>query len=307
MADVNAILAAALTDVTTTDTVNNEFLLILADRVVLVDHPALFKIDDIDGRRTNVVKVPHIDLMGTALPSPAGDGASVANTPVNNSSSTVAVTRQTQAYGRTDLAGIVAGDTFNATAFAMNAVLNYQLVLVELVTDIIDDFAGVSGISGQDLDVATWLGAAGATRVGNVQGSLLGIIHGQQWSDLTIDIGAAVGGTTQNDPTAHAQATSAMPTGWQGRVLGVDTLTSNRVRTANAGADYAGGIFGRGGVLWGQGTPQVEIPALQTLIGDRVLYELDRHGRSGETAYVSHAYLGASKGLEAGTTLISDA
>jgi hypothetical protein len=306
MAGVNSILVAQLGDVSHANRINSEVLFLLAAREVFADHPALMQIDNINGLATNTIKVPHLDLMGTHLPAATGDGSAVGNTAINNASSTVTVTRQSQAFGKTGLAGVVSNGVFDPSVFAMNAVIGMQLRLVELIVPIIAGFAATSGISGQDLDTATFLGAAGATRVLNIQSQLLGVLHGQQWLDLSIDMGTAVGGTTANSGAAHEQATRLMPTGDQGHVLGVDLVTNNRVATATGGADYAGGIFGRGAVLWSKGTPQVEIPALQTLIGD-LLFELDRTARSDETAYVSHAYLGASKGLEAGVTLKSDA
>jgi len=68
-------------------------------------------------------------------------------------------------------------------------------------------------------------------------------------------------------------------------------------------------VFGRGGVIWADGTPPVNLPGQQALIG-KVLFEIGRvngTGTSGETQFVSHGYLGASLGIEAGTSLISDA
>jgi len=306
MAAVNGITLSGIGDLTTTNTLVAEYIYLLAERQTLGDHPALMYAGSIDGRGSNVLKVSHLGLRGYDLPSATGDGSSVANTALTDGSTTVTVTRNSKAYESTGLARMVSGDKINATEFALDAAMAHASRLTEILADIVDGFAATAGTSGVDLDAATLLGAFGTTRVLNVEGAMLCILHGRQWTDVSVDIGTAIGGALANDAALGRQATMVMGSGWKGNIFGVDIIENNRIVTANGGADRAGACFGKGGVMWGDGTPTLDNPSLQMLLG-KTLFEKDRNAKSDETAFVSHCFLGASLGIEAGTSIITDA
>jgi hypothetical protein len=302
----NEILLSGIGDLTVASAISAEYLLLLADRNALPNHPALMYAGSIDGRGSNVIKVPHIGLMGYDSMSQTADGSAVANTALSDGSTTITVVRQSKAYEASDLSRIVSGDKINPVAFAQDAVQASALRLTDLICDVIDGFSSTAGSTGVDLDTAVVLAAIGAVRVANVPGPYMGVLHGQQWSDFILDAGLAAGGAIQM-MGATQDMLILRGDGYQGAYLGVDWFISNRVVTANAGADRAGAIFGRGGVLWGDGTPPLDDSAKQMVIGGKVLFEQSRDAASGLVQYVSHQYVGVSKGLEAGVSVITDA
>jgi len=307
MAAVNGIIASALGDLTTTEAINAEFLLLLAERGDLGNHPALYHAGSIDGKGANVLKIGHAGLMGYDVPGAVGDGTAVPNTAFTDGSTTITVARQAKSYEASDLARMVAGNVINPSNFAMDAAVSHSQRLIALICAIIDGFTPTAGSTGVDLDTATLLGAAGTSRVNNVGGALMTILHGQQWKDVVVDAGSALGGALQFSPATQS-ILHLNGSGFQGQWLGQDIFVNNRVVTANAGADRAGAVFGYGGVLIADGTPPTDDPSNQMLVGSKVLFERDRSAKPGETAFVSSSFQGVSLGLaSAGTTITSDA
>ncbi len=305
---------ASLSDLFSAETVSGDFLMLLADRAALPNHPALYYDGPIDGTGSNTSKVPHIGLGGYDLPDQVGDGADIVYKQITDSSSTVAVVRYSRGYERTDLVAMASAgrDHTGPSQLALDAVMGLANRQTDLICDVIDGFAATGGPgTGADLTVASTLAVAGALRVNNVSGAggFMGVIHGQQWSDLIVDGGATLAAGTQQYNQSLASLQVLRGEAFQGQWLGIDWFVSNRVKTANAAADRAGAIFGRGGVIWKDGrlSGVVEDSANQMIIGERVLFERDRSAKGGRTGYVMHGYLGASLGTESGITLISDA
>lgn len=305
---------SSLGDMMDSSVVSGDFLMLLADRAALPEHPALYYDGPVDGTGSSTSKVPHVGLDGYDLPDEVGDGADIVYKAITDSSSTVAVVRYSKGYERTDLVAMIEKGRIatGPAPLAMDAVMAMANRLTDLICDVIDGFAAQAGPgSGSDLTVAAVLATAGALRVNNVSGvgGFMGVIHGQQWSDLIVDGGSALTGGTQQYNPQLASLQVLRGSAYQETWLGIDWFISNRVKTANAGADRAGAVFGRGGVIWKDGrlSNVVEDPTNQAVIGGRVLFERDRAAKGGRTGYISHGYLGASKGTESGITLISDA
>ena len=305
---------SSLSDIMDTSVVSGDFLLLLADRAALPMHPALYYDGPVDGTGSSTSKVPHLGLGGYDLPDQLGDGSDIVYKSLTDSSSTVAVVRYSKGYERTDLVAMVEKGRAKTgpSPLAEDAVMGMANRLTDLICDVVDGFTTQAGPgSGSDLTVAAVLATAGALRVNNVSGAggFMGILHGQQWSDLIVDGGSALTGGTQQYNSALASLQILRGEAFQGAWLGIDWFVSNRVKTANAAADRAGAVFGRGGVIWKDGRLSgiVEDPANQAVIAERVLFERDRSAKGGRTGYVSHGYLGVSKGTESGITLISDA
>jgi hypothetical protein len=313
---VNGSTYASLDSLLVAEVLDGQYVLLLAERNALPNHPALFRASrTIDAAGSNVIKVPHLGLMGYDLPAQLADGATVGNTALTDGSTTITVVRYSKAYAWTDLAKMVQPDgRVSPTALAMDAVISAASRETDLICDVIDGFTATGGPgTGVDLDVASVMAIIGAGKVANFAGpAIMGVIHGQQWSDLIVDagtsLGSAPGGTQQFNPQLAALQ-SLRGDSYVGSWLGVDWFVNNRVKTANAAADRAGAIFARGGVMIGEGTfaGQVEDPTNQVIVGGKVLFERSRDAHSGETSYPMHHYVGASKGIEAGITIISDA
>ena len=179
--------------------------------------------------------------------------------------------------------------------------------LVSLVANVTDGFTATVGTSGSNLSVANFLAAIQALEVANVQGPYMAILHPQQMGDLRADLAATAGGAVQW-MAASQQQINVLGNGYRGQWAGVDLFATTFVPTANAGADRAGGMFGRGAVVWADSSIPGENDSSQLIIGGKILFERDRTAKSGLTAYVTHAYMGVSKGIDAaGVSIITDA
>lgn len=322
MAAVNSMTFSSISNLSVASAIDTNYVLLLAERNALPNHPALFFTRPIDRLATNVIVVPHIGLDGYNLPGTVADGATVGLTALSSGQTTITVQRQSFARGATDLARMVQPDgRISPAMLAADAVRAHASQLTALICDVIDGFTNTAGPgTGNDLDVISVMGCIGAGRVNNLPGAAyLGVLHGQQWSDLIVDGGTSIGsaaGGTQNYNPQLAALQYLRGDSYQGSWLGVDWFVNNRVVTANAGADRAGALVAYGGVMIGQGmfSGVVEDPINQFMIGSMgegvgamTLVERDRDAPAGETAWVSHSYVGVSKGIEAGITLISDA
>ncbi|HYF25973.1 MAG TPA: hypothetical protein VD931_09570 [Baekduia sp.] len=315
MASVNASTYASLDSLLVAEVLDGQYVLLLAERNALPNHPALMRASrPIDHAGSNVIKIPHIGLMGYDLPSALADGSTVGNTALTDGSTTISVVRYSKAYAWTDLAKMVQPDgKVSPTALAMDAVVSAASRETDLICDVIDGFTATGGPgTGVDLDVASVMAIIGAAKVANFATGVMGVLHGQQWSDLIVDagtsLGSSPGGSQQYNPELAALQ-SLRGDSYVGSWLGVDWFVNNRVKTANGAADRAGAIFARGGVMIGEGTfaGAVEDPANQVIVGGKILFERSRDAHSGETSYPMHQYVGVSKGIEAGITIISDA
>lgn len=305
---------SSLADLFVSETVDGDFLMLLADRDALPEHPALFGLRPVDASGSMTRKVPHLGLMGYDLPDQAGEGSIVPIKQIADGSSTVVAVRYSKAYDSSDAVRMIQqADMVGINPLAADAMVSRANRLTDLIADVIDGFTVQDGPgSGVDLTVASCLSTAGALAVNNVPGGAgyMGVLHGQQWRDLIVDSGTGLGGGVQERNGSLAAMSILRGGSFLQNWLGIDWFRSNRVKTIDAGANRAGAVFGRGGVLWMEGLHQgVDLnPADSFLLGGgRVLFERDRTKRAAVNAYVMHTYLGASLGVQAGITLKSDA
>jgi hypothetical protein len=300
------ILYAGLADQRTAETLSGDFLYALAARDGLPQHPALMQAPDAMGRGSTVIKIPQLGLNGFDLAVATADGASVANTALTDASSTVTIARYSKAYEMSDLARLTDTGMLNAQAFANDAVVTYNQQIVNLLANLMGGFSQTAGSTGVNLSVANFLAASALLEVGNVAGPYLAILHPQQVADLKSELASTTAGALQWMPATAAQI-ETIGTGVRSAWAGVDIFTTSRVPSANAGADRAGGMFGRGAVAWGFSSIMTSGSADELVIGGRILFERDRTARAGLTAYVSHYYLGASECIDAaGVAVITD-
>lgn len=304
----NEIVFTGIGDLVVAEALTNAYILLAAERNALPNHPALMYVGDIGvGARSNTLKVSHAGLMGYDLLASTGDGSAVANTALTDGSSTVAVARYSKSYEASDLARMTAGGLVNIDMMAMDAVLSGALTLSSLVANLVDNFSTVVGTSGVNATAANFLDAITANEIAHTPGPLLAVLHPVQWGDIRSDLAINTGGALQFMP-ATAELIAFRGTGFVGSLAGVDVITSTFVPTANAGADRAGGMFGRGALLWADGTIPTEGDPNQVVIAGKVLFERVRAGKSGLTAYVSHRYLGVVEGIDGfGVSIVTDA
>lgn len=303
---VNEVLLSTITNLTATENVSGDFLMMIADRRALPEHPALragYR-GSINGLLSTTLRIPHAGLMGYDIAGAVAENAQVANTALSSSYSTITVTPYGFARSASDLARIVRGNILNSAVMAQDALVVHSNRLTQLVCDAIDGYTLTGGTSGQDLEAADVLAALGTAEVGNLTGPFMGVVHGQQWADLMLDLGLSASGAIQYMP-ATAELVQFRGEAFKGSFLGVDFFAINRVNSN--GTDRLGAIFGPNAVLWADATPQIDDPSSQMVIGGRVLFERERDARARETAWVSSVNIGVSIGLQNGLTLGSDA
>lgn len=284
-----------------------EYLLYLAERGSLAMLPQLHYAGSVDLRRSNVISVPLEGLGGYDTPSTTtAEAADTANQAYSDNHADITVGKYTKVYSLGDMARITMGDIINPTALALDAAAVGANVATNLICTVGSTFTATSSPgTGLDADIPSLLAAIGKVGTLNCDTSrgFAGVLHGQQWSDVTVDYATAGVAIpfTDNAPTVLPE----LRPGHKGLWLGVDWWHNNRVPAVNSGADRGGCIFAYGGIIWGDASALVE-DANQYAIGRNVLFERQRQARGGRTEWVTHVQIGASKGVEAGLMYFSD-
>jgi len=303
------ILYAGLGDLTLAETLSAAIVLLLADRVALPNHEALIYAGDLADTGSKVTKIRELGLMGYDGAAATSEGTAVANTALTDGSVQLTIARYSKRYERGDIARLVDADgLLSPEMFAQDAVVTSALHLTDLLANLVDNFSTTTGASGVDATPENFLDACTALEIAKVMPPYMAVLHPVQWGDIRKDLLLASGGAIQWSAAAQ-EAQRIRGTGYQGQLGGVDLFTTTRVPTANAGADRAGGIFGRGALAWADATPKTDLPApWQQVFGNKVLFELQRTASSGLTAFVMHIFLAASEVLDAcGVSIITDA
>ena len=302
------ILYSGLGDLRLAETLSTQFMLLLADRNWLGNHPALFDAGDVSGTGSTVVKIPQIGLDGYDAAASAAESGNSANVALTDTSTTVTVARQTLARETSGLAQITDPGFLTSPTWANDAFGAMNARMTNMITALMSGFSSSIGSTGVNLSVANFLAAKATLAVNNALDSTpLAILSSVQMADLMAELATTSGGAVQF-LQATADLVQARGIGFQGQFLGVDLFSSNRVPTANAGADFAGGMFTRGAVVTAFGTPFVEDPTQQVAIAGRILFERDRTARTDLTAYVSHFYYGVAEGQDLrGVAIVTDA
>jgi hypothetical protein len=302
------ILYSGLGDQRLAETLSTQFMLLLADRNWLGNHPALFDAGDVSGTGSTVVKIPQIGLDGYDAAASAAESGNSANVALTDTSTTVTVARQTLARETSGMAQITDPGFLTSPTWANDAFGAMNARMTNMITALMSGFSSSVGSTGVNLSVANFLAAKATLAVNNALDSTpLAILSSVQMADLMAELATTSGGAVQF-LQATADLIQARGIGFQGQFLGVDLFSSNRVPTANAGADFAGGMFTRGAIVTAFGTPFVEDPTQQVAIAGRILFERDRTARTDLTAYVSHFYYGVAEGQDLrGVAIVTDA
>lgn len=304
----NEITYSSIADLRTAEALSAEFLMLLADRNALPNHPALVYAGMGNGLGSSVLKVPEVGLGGYDLLASTGDGSAVANSALTDGAATVTIARYSKSYEPTDLALLTDPVTgmIKPTAFAMDAIVSQAITLTSLVANVGDDFAASVGSTGVDMTIANFLSAIATLEIAKVAPGYLSILHPVQIGDLRSAL-LSVGGAVQWMDASREQM-EVLGGGYRGKFMGVDIFSSSYVPTKNSGADRGGCMFGRGAIVWADAAPPPAGDANQIVIGNKVLFERSRTAKSGLTAYVTHSYMGVSLGIDAaGVAIITDA
>jgi len=300
----NEILPAGIGDLTTSQAMAAEFLMLLADRDgSILTHPALLHATA-PSLTSNVVRVPHLGVMGYDLLSATTPGSEISNTALSDDSTDVTLALRAKRYNLDDLARVMTHGRVDPVLFAQDAAISVAMTLISLIANVTDDFTAYAGTSGVDCTWDDVLVAKATLGVAKVGGPLLGIVHPRQWADLEAD---ALSLGVLPAQTMGGVINQGLGSSYKGRWMGVDFYVSSSVPTANTGADRAGAIFGLGGICWADAQLAPENDSNVVDLG-RARFERVRQGNFAATSYITSFAAGVAQGIDAaGCSLITDA
>lgn len=285
------------------EVVSAEWLRMRADRnITLLAHPALHYAGDAMGRGSLTFQIPRVGLDGYRILEQVADGALVADRELDDDESSLSVAPWRKSYAFTDLVMAVQSGQISSTILARDAVMAAGNTLVHMVAQLVGGGSNTSGTPGAALTGLHILQAKNRLSARSVPGPYICVLSGSQIEDFQGWLAATSGGGIQWLP-ATAQQIAAWGDGYQGNWGGVDIFLSNRVPTVNAGVDSAGGMFGLGGICWGDSSfaPEPD-PNIVDMGGvapggrAKVRFERARTGHAGKTSYITHANIGAAEG-----------
>lgn len=268
----------------------------------ILSHPSLAVVEGVAG--SNVVRVSTVGLDGYDLLTAHTAGSLKANSALSDGKIDVTLAGYSKVYAVDDVAAFALQGRIGVTAFAQDMLVSSQQTMISLLATAGAGAAASVGTSGSSLTLAIFLEAKKALAVAAASGRAVALLHPRQWADLEADILANGPAVLTNDLTG---VISSGLQDYKGTLFGVDVFTSNRVPTANSGADRAGCMFVRGGVVGGL-APMV---AGRSTIADFGMYGRLAYEESAATMqmkYVSQAIMGASLGIEANIcAIVTDA
>jgi hypothetical protein len=298
------VLPAGITDLITSEAMAAEFLMLLADRDgSILTHPALFHATA-PNMTSTVVRVPHIGLDGYDLLVATTPGSEVANTPLSDGHTDVTVAMRAKRYNVDDFARFLVNGKLDPIALARDGAISVAQTLISLIANITDNFTGYVGSSGVDLTWNDILDGKTLLRINKVQGDILSIVAPRQWGDLETD---ALSLGVLPAQSMGGVITLGLQGSYQGRWMGVDFCSHSSVPTANAGADRAGGMFGRGAVAWADAQMVPENDPNIVEMG-RARFERVRKGDFLASSHITSYACGVAKAIDAaGVSIITDA
>ena len=297
----NEMTPSSISDIVAGEVLAAEFLMTLDDRdASVLMHPAFFHATG--GPGSNVVRVPVLGY-GKDLLAATSASAETANTAFSDDKIDVTLANYTLRYSADDLARFMADGKIDPIRFAAYAGVNVAQTLISLAANVTDGFSNVAGSTGVNAAWSDVLVAKAFLYVAKAQGSMLGLLHGQQWADLeanALSLGVLPAQTNAAIVNSGLEA-------YKGRYFGVDFFTSGHVPTADTGANRAGAIWTSGGVVWADAQYANDGDSNIVNLG-RGQFERVRRGTFSETSYMIRAAMGVSLGIDgAGVTLKTDA
>jgi len=257
----------------------------LADRASLRNAPQLVNLGDpLVGSGTQAFAVVGLD--GYDLMSSRTEIQSIANQAFTSAQKTVTPARYGLAYSYSDYVSAVDPTGILSPARLSQSILgSANMTFTNNLAKMVDDFATTAGATTVAMTHDTFLAAQFKLEQNKVPGPYLCILKPKQFTDWASDLETR-GGVTQWR-TATEEMMIAKGPGFKGSYNGIDVFSSDQVQSANAGADWAGGMFGRGAIGFKELALGAPAPGAIVLVeAGPVRVELDRSVRTGETAIV---------------------
>lgn len=301
MPDTVATLASLLPP----SVVTAEYLRLLAPRdASIINHPALVYGGDSRLLGHTTVQMSELGLDGYKRLTARAPGAAGVVSALDDGDITWSVGPYFKAYEFDDLSRAVLERKISPEILARDAVMATANTLVELVAGLVGGGANASGTPGSALTAAQLIQARDKMAARNVPGPYLAFLSGIQLLHFHQSLATGTAGAIQWMP-ATAQQIEMYGEGFQGVWGGIWIYMSTLIPTANAGVDHAGGMVGRGGIVWGNASfaPEpdgniVDFGASNESGRNPLRFERIRTGMSGKTAYATHANLGITEGMD---------
>lgn len=224
----------------------------------------------------------------------AVDGADVSATALSYATSLLTVGRSALRYDITDLAVMTGlGSDLDPFVLGESMAMSAEARIMEVIAATFNGCSNSVGSTGVDMDVDDFMSALYQLELTSNQGAFTCALHPRQLADLQASLRSE-----NNNFLAFSAQTAEMASikgqGYSGSLLGVDIFKSAHIPTVNAGADYAGLMFGRGGLAYAIGTPSPMMGQEFRPAGTPVVVGFQRDESKGLTEIVGHLYCGAS-------------
>lgn len=181
--------------------------------------------------------------LAAAASSEISGGAS--NTLLTTTNKDITIARYLLKMTPSDLFAMTApGAPINVESVASVLTEAVDLTLTSLLCGLFSGLSSNVGTSGADLTVTNIFSAIFALNLANNPSQLAAVLHAQQINDLMTSIRGETGAVQFRADTQSALGTKGVSARF--RFLEVDFYQSNRVATANAGADRQGAMFSFG-------------------------------------------------------------
>lgn len=302
----NEVLYSSLGDLRVAEILESQILLILGDRESFLNHPAIVNLGDISGQGSTASKVPLVGLDGSDVMGAVSEGSATSNTALTDASAVCTVARQALQYQMSDLAratdslGVV-----NHQRFAQSLVGSANMRGQDMIANLTDNFATVVGTTTQDLPLDDFVDATISLDLLSVPGPYLWMAHPRQYGDFRNALLSAGGAVQFMAATAAQIALNGQ--GFKGSFLGVDICQSSKVPTANAGADRAGGMWGRGALGYKTATVPPD-PMVPAIYAGPIMVEFERDAAYAYSKVVGNLYMGVVEIEDLrGVSIITDA
>lgn len=260
-------------------------LLLLGDRASLRNHPALINFSDpLVGALAE--QITQYGLDGSDLMVSRTEIQSIANQALTTAKKTVTPARYGIAYDYSDyIQTIDQTNTINAPRLAQSIVGSANMTFTNNLAKMVDDFATVVGTTTVPYTHDTFLAGQFKLEQNLVPGPYLQIMKPKQFNDWVGDLETR-GGITQWRP-ATEEMMLLRGGGFKGTYNNIEIFVSNQVQSANASADWAGGVFGRGAIGFKELMLAPATPgSIVILEAGPIRVEVDRSARTGETAVI---------------------
>ena len=260
-------------------------LLLLADRASMRNHPALINLgEDLVGSTSE--QFTKYGLDGYDLMSSVTEIQSISNSALTNAAVNCVPARYGLAYDFSDyMSTLDQTGVINSPRLAMSIVGSANMTFTNNLAKLVDDFSVVVGSTGVVYTHDTFLAGQFKLLQQKVPGPYVRIMKPKMFTDWQADLETRGGVTQWRTSTEDMQMLRGL--GFQGNYNNIEVFVSDQVQSANANADWCGGIFGRGAI----GFKELRLkpaPASAFIIleAGAVRVEEVRGGRTGETAVV---------------------